>query len=189
MGDLARVGRSIRHCFVKEDGTRFYGQLLKPPMSQTRMSSFFNPRRILKVDQKQNINNGDAFKLLDGEWGLCFDNTEGYYRDPIYRTFGVVIMDQTMKWHRPILKTDPLTKLAKNSGFQDMGKLHCSMEFIAYSDDSLKISQPRYRLICGKEILPGDILDDQIEVQHVERVMGINVAYVRGKVIGHRDNT
>lgn len=184
MGDLARVGRSIRHCFVKENGKRFYGQLLKPPMSQARTSSFFNPRRILKVDRKQDINNGDAFKLLDGEWGLCFDNTEGYYRDAIYRTFGVVVMDQALKWKRPVVEEDKLTKLKKTVDFEDKGRLLCSLEFIAYSDDSLKIPQPRYRLICGKEILPGDILDEEIEVQHVERVMGITVAYVRGKIIG-----
>ena len=184
MGDLARVGRSIRHRFMKENGQHFFGQLLKPPMSQTRTSSFFNPRRILKVDQKQNINNGDVFQLLDGEWGLCFDNTEGYYRDAIYRTFGVVVMDHVLRWKRRIVETDPLTKVEKTIGYKEMGPLRCALEFVAYSDDSLKIPQPRYRLICGKDIRPGDFLDDEITVQHVERVMGITVAYVRGKNIG-----
>lgn len=181
MGDLARVGKSIRHCFIKENGQRFYGQLLKPPMSQTRNSTFFNPRRILKVDRHQNINNGDVFQLLDGDWGLCFDNTEGYYRDAIYRTFGVVIMDSCLTWKRRVSEEDPLTRIKKTVGYQDMGKLRCSMEFVSYTDDSLKIPQPRYRIICGKDIKPGDFLDDKITVQHVERVMGINVAYVRGK--------
>lgn len=184
MGDLAKVGTSIRHCFVKEDGSRFYGQLLKPPMSQTRTSSFFNPRRILKVDQKQDIKNGDVFQLEDGEWGLCFDNPEGYYRKLIYKTFGVIIMDREISWKRRIVTIDPLTKLEKVSEYQDLGLLKCSMEFIAYSDDSLKIPQPRYRLLCGKDILPGDLLDNEITVQHVERVQGVNLAYVRGKVIG-----
>jgi hypothetical protein len=188
MGDLVRVGRSIRHCFVKEDGHRFYGQLLKPPMSQTRTSSFFNPRRILKVDQNQNIENGEVFKLLDGEWGLTFDNTEGYYRDVIYRTFGVIVVDSNLTWKRRISEIDPLTKLEKTVGYEDLGKLKCSMEFMSYTDDSLKIPQPRYRLLCGKEILPGDVLDDKITVQHVERMAGITMAYVRGVNIGRGQN-
>lgn len=186
MGDIARAGKSIRHCFVKEDGTRFYGQLLKPPMSQTRTSSFFNPRRILKVDKYQHVNNGDVFQLEDGEWGLCFDNPEGYYRTMIYRTFGVIVMDRALRWKRRIVEIDPLTKLEKTEGYRNLGLLRCSMEFIAYNDDSLKIPQPRYRLLCGKDIYPGDVLDDEITVQHVERVQGINLAYVRGKVIGSK---
>lgn len=184
MGDIARAGESVRHCFIKEDGSRFYGTLLKPPMSQTRTSSFFNPRRILKVDLKQKVNNGDIFQLLDGEWGLCFDNTEGYYREPIYRTFGVVVMDHAFSWKRRFVEEDPLTKTKKVVGYKKLGLLRCSMEFIAYSDDSLKIPQPRYRIICGKLLMPGDYLDDEITVQHVERVMGVTIAYVRGKVIG-----
>lgn len=184
MGDLARVGKSIRHCFIKDNGVRFYGQLLKPPMSQTRTSSFFNPRRILKVDRNQNVNNGDVFQLLDGEWGLCFDNTEGYYRDAIYRTFGVIIMDREMKWQRRKVEIDPLTKMEKTVGYEDLGMLKCAMEFTAYTDDSLKVPQPRYRLVCGKNILPGDLLDDEITVNHVERVVGVNLAYLRGKVLG-----
>lgn len=187
MGNIARAGRSIRHCFVKDDGVRFYGQLLKPPMSQTRTSSFFNPRRILKVDEHQNVNNGDIFQLLDGEWGLCFDNTEGYYREPIYRTFGVVVMDHALRWKRRIKEIDPLTKTQKVTGYEDLGLLRCSMEFIAYNDDSLKIPQPRYRLVCGKLLMPGDFLDDEITVQHVERVMGVTIAYIRGKVIGQAE--
>jgi hypothetical protein len=153
-------------------------------MSQTRTSSFFNPRRILKVDQFQDINNGEVFKLLDGEWGLTFDNTEGYFRDAIYRTFGVIVLDTEMTWKRRIAEIDPLTKLEKTACYKDLGKLRCSMEFMAYTDDSLKIPQPRYRLLCGKELLPGDILDDEITVQHVERVAGIRLAYVRGKNLG-----
>lgn len=181
MGDLKRVGRSIRHIFQKEDGSRFLGQLLKPPMSQTRNSSFFNPRRILKVDDKQRINNGDIFKLLDGDWGLCFDNTEGYYRDPIYRTFGVIILDHEMQWKRRKIEIDPLTRLEKTVGYETMKPFKCAMEFVAYTDDSLKIPQPRYRLLCNADIRPGDLLDEQITVQHVEHVMGVNLAYVRGK--------
>lgn len=182
MGDLNRVGRYVRHIFTKEDGTRFYGQLLKPPMSQTRVSTFFNARRILKVDKYQKINNGDVFQLLDGEWGLCFDNTEGYFQqDAIYRTFGVIIMDRELEWKRRITAVDPLTRVEKTIGYQNLGKLKCSMEFIAYSDDSLKIPQPRYRILCGKQILPGDFLDNEITVQHVENVMGIVMAQVRGK--------
>lgn len=184
MGDLTRAGRAIRHCFIKDDGKRFYGCLLKPPMSQTRTSSFFNPRRILKVDRNQDVQNGDIFQLLDGEWGLCFDNTEGYYRDPIYRTFGVIVMDHEFTWKRRLVEVDPLTKAQKSVGHKKLGILRCSMEFIAYSDDSLKIPQPRYRIVCGKKLMPGDLLDDQITVQHVERVMGVTIAYVRGKVIG-----
>lgn len=61
------------------------------------------------------------------------------------------------------------------------------MEFTAYTDDSLKIPQPRYRLLCNAEIRPGDLLDDQITVQHVEHVQGIVMAYVRGKVLGKAD--
>ena len=184
MGDLARVGRSIRHCFVKENGQRFYGQLLKPPMSQTRTSSFFNPRRILKVDQNQAIENGDVFQLLDGEWGLCFDNTEGYYRDAIYRTFGVIVLDKELPWKRRLVEIDPLTKLEKTVGYKDMGKLRCSLEFIANEDDSLKVPQPRYRLLCGKKILPGDLIAGEISIRHVERVAGISLALVRGRVLG-----
>ena len=184
MGDLSRAGQSIRHCFIKDNGQRFYGCLLKPPMSQTRTSSFFNPRRILKVDLHQKVDNGDIFQLLDGEWGLCFDNPEGYYRDPIYRTFGVVVMDHALEWKRRIVEIDPLTKTEKVIGHKKLGLLRCSMEFIAYNDDSLKIPQPRYRIICGKKLMPGDLLDNEITVQHVERVMGVTIAYVRGKVIG-----
>lgn len=184
MGDLSRAGQSIRHCFIKDNGQRFYGCLLKPPMSQTRTSSFFNPRRILKVDLHQNVDNGDIFQLLDGEWGLCFDNTEGYYRDPIYRTFGVVVMDHALEWKRRLVEIDPLTKTEKVIGHKRIGLLRCSMEFIAYNDDSLKIPQPRYRIVCGKKLMPGDLLDNEITVQHVERVMGVTIAYVRGKVIG-----
>lgn len=183
MGDLHRVGRTLRHCFIKENGQRFYGQLLKPPMSQTRNSTFFNPRRILKVDKEQKINNGEVFQMMDGDWGLTFDNTEGYYRDSIYRTFGVIIMDSCLKWKRRISEIDPLTRQEKTVGYEDLGNLRCSMEFVAYSDDSLKIPQPRYRILCGKDIRPGDFLDDEITVQHVEHVMGITMAYVRGKNI------
>ena len=183
MGDLARAGKSIRHCFIKEDGHRFYGQLLKPPMSQTRTSSFFNPRRILKVDQNQDINNGDVFQLLDGEWGLCFDNPEGYYRDVIYRTFGIIILDRELSWKRRIVEIDPLTKLEKTVEYKDMGILRCALEFIANEDDSLKVPQPRYRLICGKDILPGDLVAGEISILHVERVAGVNLALVRGRIL------
>lgn len=184
MGDLARAGKSIRHCFVKENGQRFYGQLIKPPMSQTRTSSFFNPRRILKVDRNQDVNNGDVFQLLDGEWGLCFDNTEGYYRDVIYRTFGVIVLDRELSWQRRIVEVDPLTKLEKTVGYKDMGILRCSLEFIANEDDSLKVPQPRYRLLCGKKILPGDLVAGEISIRHVERVAGISLALVRGAILG-----
>ena len=184
MGDLVRVGQSIRHCFVKENGQRFYGQLIKPPMSQTRTSSFFNPRRILKVDQNQDVNNGDVFQLLDGEWGLCFDNTEGYYRNVIYRTFGVIVLDRELTWKRRIVEVDPLTKLEKTVGYKDMGILRCSLEFIANEDDSLKVPQPRYRLLCGKKIMPGDLVAGEISIRHVERVAGISLALVRGAILG-----
>ena len=184
MGDLARAGKSIRHCFIKENGQRFYGQLIKPPMSQTRTSSFFNPRRILKVDRNQDVNNGDVFQLLDGEWGLCFDNTEGYYRDVIYRTFGVIVLDRELSWKRRLVEIDPLTKLEKTVGYKDMGILRCSLEFIANEDDSLKVPQPRYRLLCGKKILPGDLVAGEISIRHVERVAGISLALVRGAILG-----
>lgn len=187
MGDLHRVGRSIRHLFVKEDGKRFWGQLLKPPMSQTRSSSFFSARRILKVDKFQNIKNGEIFQLAEGDWALTFDNTEGYYRDLIYLTYGVIILDTELSWKRRISETDPTTKLEKTVGYKDLGKFKCAMEFTAYTDDSLKIPQPRYRLLCNAEIRPGDLLDDQITVQHVEHVQGIVMAYVRGKVLGKAD--
>lgn len=184
MGDLARVGRSIRHCFVKENGQRFWGQLLKPPMSQTRTSSFFNPRRILKVDKFQNIKNGEIFQMAEGDWALTFDNTEGYYRDLIYLTYGVIILDHEFTWKRRKVEIDEVTGLEKTGGYEDLGKFKCAMEFTAYSDDSLKIPQPRYRLLCAADIRPGDLLDDEITVQHVEHVQGVVLAYVRGKVIG-----
>lgn len=181
MGDLKRVGHSIRHVFIKEDGTRFLGQLLKPPMSQTKTATFFNARRILKVDQKQNVKNGDVFKLADGDWGLCFDNTEGYYRDLIYKTFGIIIADHEFTWKRRISEVDPLSGLKKTVGYKNLGKFKCAMEFVAYIDDSLKIPQPRYRLLCGVDLRPGDFLDDEITVQHVEDALGVKLAYVRGK--------
>lgn len=186
MGDLKRVGSSIRHVFIKEDGTRFYGQLLKPPMSQTRNSTFFNARRLLKVDQNQNVKNGDIFKLADGDWGLCFDNTEGYYRDLIYKTFGVAILDHNFTWKRRISEIDPLSGLSKTVGYEELGSFKCAMEFMSYTDDSLHIPQPKYRLLCSVDIQPGDLLDEEITVQHVEDVMGIKLAYVRGKTYAQK---
>lgn len=184
MGDLSRAGRSIRHCFIKENGQRFWGQLLKPPMSQTRTSSFFNPRRILKVDKHQNIKNGEIFQMAEGDWALTFDNTEGYYRDLIYLTYGVIILDHELAWKRRESEIDEVTGLEKTTKYKDLGKFKCAMEFIAYNDDSLKIPQPRYRLLCNADIRPGDLLDDQITVQHVEHVQGVVLAYVRGKILG-----
>lgn len=184
MGDLSRAGRSIRHCFVKENGQRFWGQLLKPPMSQTRTSSFFNPRRILKVDKFQNIKNGEIFQMAEGDWALTFDNTEGYYRDLIYLTYGIIILDHELTWKRRKVEADEVSKLNKTVGYEDLGKFKCALEFMRYEADSLKIPQPQYRLLCSADIRPGDLLDDQITVQHVEYVQGIVLAYVRGKIVG-----
>lgn len=156
-------------------------------MSQTRSSTFFNARRILKVDKFQNIKNGEIFQMAEGDWGLTFDNTEGYYKDLIYLTYGVIILDTELSWKRRISEIDPATKLLKTAGYEDLGKFKCAMEFMSYTEDSLKIPQPKYRLICNVDILPGDLLDDQITVQHVEKVQGITMAYVRGKVIGKGD--
>lgn len=73
----------------------------------------FNARRILKVDKFQNIKNGEIFQLAEGDWALTFDNTEGYYRDLIYLTYGVIILDTELSWKRRISEIDPATKLEK----------------------------------------------------------------------------
>lgn len=182
MGDLKRVGMTFRSVFMKEDGSHFKGNLLKPSMSQTRNTAFFNARRILKVDENQDVNTGDVFRLDNGKWGLCFDNAEGYYEDMIYRTYGVIVLNKEFPWKRRITEIDPVTQLSKTVGYEELGLLKCAFEFVSYENDSLKIPQPKYRLLCGADIRPMDVLDNNgtlITVQNVEGVMGVKLAYVR----------
>lgn len=51
--------------------------------------------------------------MAEGDWALTFDNTEGYYRDLIYLTYGVIILDTELSWKRRISEIDPATKLEK----------------------------------------------------------------------------
>lgn len=176
--NLRDVGKRFEITFTRDDGRRFNGFIYAPPASQTKSTTFITARRILKVSDKTDVKEGDVFKLPNGTYGLCFDMQDGYFYEPNFHLFGLVTLDKCLKWTRKTLIQDPVTLRDIPGEPIDMGELRCVLEYVRQEADSLKVPGSVYRLLCGKEIKEGDVLDNKFIIKKVYNILGIYMAYV-----------
>lgn len=176
--ELKNVGRRFEETFTRDDGKRFKGMIYAPPASQTRVTTFITPRRILKVRRGVGVREGDVFQQPNGTWGLCFDLQDGYFYEPNFNLFGIITLDQNLTWVRKVTEEDPVTKTLKQTEPEDLGYLRCVLEYVRQEDDSLKVSTAKYRLLCGKEIKEGDLIGGKYYIRKAENILGIYLAYV-----------
>lgn len=176
--DLRNVGKRFEITFTRDDGRRFKGFIYAPPASQTKSTTFITARRILKVSDQTDVREGDVFKLPNGDYGLCFDMQDGYFYEPNFHLFGLINLDKNLSWSRKTLVEDPVTLRQIPGEPIDMGFLRCALEYVRQDEDSLKVPGSVYRLLCGKEIQEGDVLDDKYIVKKVYNILGIYMAYV-----------
>ena len=180
--DLRKTGRRNQTTFIKEDGNRFFGRLVSPLLSRSKTNSFLQPRRILLVDFNQNIHPGDCFQIEDQLWGIVIQNADGYYADPIYKSYGIVIADQEASWKRRISEKDPFTGLETTVGYEDLGIIRYNADFQHYEQDQLKISSAVRSIVSGKELKPFDMIGDSLQIQNVHQSLGVYVGQLKGVV-------
>ena len=175
--DLNRVGQRFEQTFIKEDGYRFKGAIYAPPASQTKSTTFFSARRILKVDNRQNVSEGTCFQMPSGIWNLCFDVFEGFFYEPNFKMFGLIDVTEKAKWKRPIMGEDPVRKTPIRIGWEDLGDIRFAKEPVREEVDPIKIPKMRYRILTGKAIRDGDLIGET-PIKSVESTLGIFLAYV-----------
>ena len=158
--DLNRVGQRFEQTFIKEDGYRFKGAIYAPPASQTKSTTFFSARRILKVDNRQNVSEGTCFQMPSGIWNLC-----------------LIDVTEKAKWKRPIMGEDPVRKTPIRTGWEDLGDIRFAKEPVREEVDPIKIPKMRYRILTGKAIRDGDLIGET-PIKSVESTLGIFLAYV-----------
>lgn len=168
---MRRLSNRLFEVYRRIDGVKFHGYLTRPPMSQTKNKL---PKRILMVKLPSTVRVGDVVVSPNGSKMILMqhpDHTVGM------NMFQVAAVTQEYTWERPVKIMDPVARVLRDNGYQNLGTIYGSMEHL----DDLSMEQMiihQYQILTGQPVQPDDRIGGKI-VENIRVVLGVNLVELK----------
>jgi len=166
---------------IQGGGGTFTGTVSIPDEGQVPSYQFNLSRRLLRVEARLPIKVGMVIRTPDG--GVFMVGESGAAetsQGTLYRNFRLFEADRQYKWQRRGKDIDPVTRLPRDSGLQDLpdvwGAYEPSPEMF---DRQLRTSFETGRFITTADVKLNDVIDGR-KVSRVDVQLGINICTLGG---------
>lgn len=173
---LSRVATRFRNVYKKDNGERFYGDILSQGKQEN--SNFEFPRLVLRVGPKARVAVGDVIHTKTGRTYLCADRSDNDSAYLVSRTFTLITLDRKSLWERKDVIIDPVTGFERDAEYQPRGTIWTVFEPLIAEVDQIMIPVPRYRVVTPAALQIDDRVDGKV-VTSVETLLGVTVAEVK----------
>jgi hypothetical protein len=136
------------------------------------------PSRLLKVHPTTKLTPGTVVTDPLGTSYLLVQHLDSFNSGAIYRTFRMILMDQRLQWSRQTTIIDPVTKLEKGTGTENLGLIDLMVDPDGLVKGKVKIAESKVKIVCGADLKVGDRVGDY-SVTFVDTVLGVTVAEAR----------
>lgn len=181
MPSLRGVSNRFASLYMTEGGFAIRGTIF--PVEEGKIPSYdFTPSRLLFRTSPDSL--AAAGQILIDEYGRRFLLADlgkvDFMGDPTYRTFRLYEMTHQMVWTRESTIIDPVTKLERSTGRQDLGTIWVALELYGREevDRTLRILEETSRVITGSALQLNDQLDGRV-VRRVNPLLGVTVAEIQ----------
>lgn len=155
--------------FTRLDGCKVRALLTAAANASTKDKP---PYRVLLVRKPIRVSVGDVLRTKGGELLLLLEHPTTLEWT---KNFKVQHISGGYDWRRPLKITDPVTKMPRDNGLIDMGRVYCT--FDTPEDIKLdKMLETRYRFLTGQDVRIDDLVDGRI-VKRVVEVLGVKLVF------------
>jgi hypothetical protein len=139
---------------------------------------FAHPKLTCRVRRDSLVKSGQVITIQGGANYLVCD----HFSDQDWRIHHLFRCDRQVDWTRPQVGVDPLTKLERAGGQQELlGTIWVMWERVRreFVDLSLRISQEQYTIATGAPVQINDYIDGK-KVDRVASALGVTIAVLQG---------
>lgn len=179
MVSLASVGERFEIPFTVIEGGQGVVSAVLSETNQNEQPSyiFVQPRHVLRATFPTAIRSGMVLRSPAGAVFIVGDNGPSEtYRGALWQSFRLFEPTGRYTWQRRKKKIDPITKLSRDDGMQDMGFIWVAIEPIEREafDVTLRTSFEQTRFITGASIAADDVVDNRT-VTKVDKQLGLSI--------------
>lgn len=166
---LPKQTNRLYDVFTRIDGCKANALLTTASNASTKDKA---PYRVLLVRKPCRFKVGDVIRTNGGEKLLLLEHPNDLNWT---ENFKVQTITKVYEWLRPVKLIDPVAKVKRDNGTQDMGLVYCTFE--TPEDISLdKMLDTKYRFLTGQDVRVDDLIDGKI-VKKVVEVLGVNLVH------------
>lgn len=177
MASLSKVGRRFEVPFTIVEGGKglIRGEMSEADQKQIPVYAFVNPRHVLRTRGTSALKEGMVLRSPAGSHFIVGQN--GPSEQPqgtIWHSWRLFEATQQVSWKRRKKVQDPITKLDRDDGLEDMGMIWAAIEPLdrEQSDFRMSASFEQARVIVGRPIKHDDLIEDR-KVTRAERSLGV----------------
>lgn len=156
--------------FRRLDGARFHAFLSTTAQAPTKDQV---PYRTLVVKSKGIVRPGNVIQAPGGDKILLLETSNDY---PWAESYRAAYVSKAYAWKRRVVLTDPVSKVKRDNGVQDMGVIYAYFEkpeVIIFEGSK----ETKYRLLTGEDVQAGDTIDGRT-VKRVYDTMGVKAVEI-----------
>jgi hypothetical protein len=179
MASLSKVGRRFEVPFTIIEGGSgvIRGVMSEADQKQIPVYAFVNPRHVLRTPLKTALRTGMVVRSQSGAVFIVGEN--GPSEQPegtIWMSWRLFDATQQVHWTRRRKTIDPVTRLERDQGFDDLGLIWAAIEPLdrEVSDFRMSASFEQARIITGQPIKHDDLIDER-KVTRSERALGVTI--------------
>lgn len=181
MPSLASAGLRFNSLMHRTDGMPFHGTI-EPDLEGKLIGYDFSfPRRLLRVSADCKIKTRDVIRDVLNRHYLVADHDGSFAYNVIeYQSYMLIPLVKRVSWQREASVTDPLTKLAKSAGKQDLGMIWILPERVGreMADNTMRVKEEVETVFTAHELELNDIVDG-MSVRRINVVRGVYLAEVQ----------
>jgi hypothetical protein len=167
---------------VIDGGSGFVmGNISEADQSQIPAYAFVSDRHVFRTNYPTALRSGMVIKSPAGDLYIVADNGPSEQEIGIlWQSFRLFAVSHKLPWMRRTTTLDPVTKLPRESGQQDLGDIYVTLETLDREEEDRKIgaSFEKYRIISGKPIEHDDLIGEHTVIR-ADRTLGVWIGVVR----------
>lgn len=177
MASLTKVGRRFELPFtVIEGGSGIIrGVMSEADQKQIPVYAFVNPRHVLRTTAKTALRSGMVLRSPIGAYFIVGDNGPSEQAEgPLWQSWRLFEATKLVKWERRKKIIDPVVKVERDDGYEDMGMIWAAVEPLdrEVSDFRAATSFEQARIITGRPLKNDDVVDGR-KVTRAELTLGV----------------
>lgn len=154
-------------------GAKFYGHLTSASAINTKEKA---PYRVLYARRPTFIRAGDTILTRGTEVVILMEHPDDF---DWAQSFKAVYALEKLPWTRQIKIIDPVSKVEKNAGEQNMGTIYVNFD-TPEEVNFLGMLDTKYRFITGQDVRVGDEIGDstlKLTVKRIVHALGVKVVF------------
>jgi hypothetical protein len=182
MVSLSKVGRRFEvPLTVIEGGSgTIQGIISETDQQQIPSYIFVQQRHVLRVPAPTALQFGMVVRTPAGQVYILGDNGPSEAAEgTVWQSFRLFEPSGQYRWERRIKVVDPVTRLERDDGLQDMGTVWAAMEPLDREafDRKIRASFEQSRFITGAAVLSDDLLDGR-PVTKSDVLLGLRIGVI-----------